>query len=65
MLNVLYYTPGVFESFRVLPALCRGATVISEESVGGEGQDWCKCVPYESIVDEVLLTLGRGGAAAL
>ena len=65
VLNVHYYMPGVFESFRVLPALHRGATVISEESVGGEGQDWCKCVPYETIVDEVLLTLGRSSAAAL
>jgi hypothetical protein len=38
VLNVHYYTPGVFESFRVVPALARGAAVVSEASVDNEGE---------------------------
>jgi hypothetical protein len=57
VLNVHYYEPGVFESFRVVPAVHRGATVLSETSEGGEGAEWCKCVPYSDLVETALSLL--------
>ncbi len=62
VLNLHYYEPGVFEVFRVAPAVARGHIVISEADPAGEGHDWCKCVPYENLVGEVLFALGRGPA---
>jgi hypothetical protein len=50
VLNMHYYTPGIFESFRVVPAIHRGARVLSETSEAGEGADWCECVPYDRLV---------------
>ena len=41
VLNVHYYQPGVFESFRVVPAVARGSIVVSEASEGGEGAEFC------------------------
>jgi hypothetical protein len=46
VLNIHYYSPGVFEAFRVVPAWHRGCRVLSEVSVNGEGQEWCETVPY-------------------
>jgi hypothetical protein len=57
LLNVHYYTPGVFESFRVVPAAHRGTPVISETSVGGEGSDWAPCYPYADLVEATLSAL--------
>lgn len=57
LLNIHYYTPGVFESFRVVPAIHRGTAVLSEISEGGEGSDWCECVRYETLVDATLAYL--------
>lgn len=37
ILNVHYYMPGIFEAFRCVPAISRGALVVSEESEGDEG----------------------------
>lgn len=61
VLNVHYYEPGVFESFRVVPALQAGAVVVSEPSVGGEGEDlpYISTVPYDQIVQRCLSVLGR------
>lgn len=50
VLNIHYYTPGIFEAFRVVPAIHRGARVLSEVSEGGEGAEWCECVPYDRLV---------------
>jgi hypothetical protein len=57
VLNIHYYTPGIFESFRVVPAVHRGARVLSEASEGGEGAEWCECVPYDSLFDRTLALL--------
>ena len=57
VLNIHYYTPGIFESFRVVPAIHRGARVLSEISEGGEGQEWCECVPYDQIVERACAIL--------
>lgn len=54
VLNVHYYEPGVFESFRVVPAVHRSARVLSEVSEGNEGADWCECVPYRALVPRTL-----------
>jgi hypothetical protein len=54
LLNIHYYTPGIFEAFRVVPAVHRGTPVLSEDSVDGEGNEWCKSVPYENLVEETL-----------
>lgn len=54
VLNVHYYVPGVFESFRVIPALARGIPVISETSVAGEGAEWCPCHPYTDLVGKTM-----------
>jgi len=62
VLNLHYYDPGVFEVFRVAPAVARGHIVISEADPAGEGHDWCRCVPYKNLVGEVLYALGRGPA---
>ena len=50
VLNIHYYTPGIFESFRVVPAIHRGARVLSETSEADEGANWCECVPYDRLV---------------
>jgi hypothetical protein len=59
LLNVHYYTPGVFEAFRVVPAVHRGTPVLSETSVDGEGAEWCPTAPYIDLVDETLNFLTR------
>jgi len=41
VLNMHYYEPGVFESFRVVPAVARGSVVVSEASIDGEGAEFC------------------------
>jgi hypothetical protein len=65
VLNLHYYEPGVFEVFRVCPALSRGAKVISESDDFGEADEWCDAShPYEKLVDVVLFALGRRRAAA-
>jgi hypothetical protein len=51
VLTMHYYTPGIFESFRVVPAVHRGARVLSETSEAGEGAEWCECVPYDQLVE--------------
>jgi hypothetical protein len=53
LVNVHHYTPGVFEAFRCVPALHRGTPLISESSAEGEGSEWCRAVPYDSLVDEI------------
>lgn len=57
LLNVHFYTPGVFESFRVVPAVHRGTPVLSEASVDGEGAEWCECVPYDSLFERACAIL--------
>jgi hypothetical protein len=54
LLNVHYYTPGIFESFRVVPAVHRGTPVISERSMGDEGSTWCPCFDYTDLVDATI-----------
>lgn len=39
VLNVHYYMPGIFEAFRCVPAISRGALVVSEDAEGREGHD--------------------------
>lgn len=57
LLNVHFYTPGVFESFRVVPAAHRGTPVISEKSERNEGADWAPCYPYADLVEATLSAL--------
>lgn len=57
LLNVHYYTPGVFESFRVVPAAHRGTPVISETSASNEGTDWAPCYAYTDLVEATLAAL--------
>jgi hypothetical protein len=59
MLNVHYYTPGVFESFRVVPAAHRGTPVISETSAMNEGAEWAPCYSYADLVEATLSALKR------
>ncbi len=50
VLNIHYYTdPPYLESSRVIPALHRGACVLSEASIG---LPVCAQVPYDRLVDE-------------
>lgn len=65
LVNVHHYTPGVFESFRCVPALHRGTPVISESSEEGEGSEWCRTVPYEGLVDEIRAALSAIDTANL
>ena len=57
LLNVHHYVPGVFEAFRVVPALHRGTPVISESSTDGEGEQWCAEVPYAALLETILSAL--------
>jgi hypothetical protein len=57
VLNVHHYVPGVFESFRVVPAVARGSLVVSEESEGAEGAEFATCTRYDRIVEAVLSKL--------
>lgn len=59
MLNVHYYTPGVFESFRVVPAAHRGTPVISETSARHEGREWAPCYDYADLVEATVSALSR------
>jgi hypothetical protein len=60
VLNVHYYAPGVFESFRVVPATARGARVVSEFSIDGEGAEFCARVAgYQNLKNAVLEELER------
>jgi hypothetical protein len=54
LLNVHYYTPGVFEAFRVVPAAHRGTPVISEKSERNEGAEWAPCYPYADLVEATI-----------
>lgn len=53
LLNVHFYTPGVFEAFRCVPAWHAGIPILSELSLGaggGEGREICAdMVPYEQL----------------
>lgn len=52
VLNVHYYMPGIFEAFRCVPAVSRGALVVSEDSEGGEGHDLVfATAPYALLAD--------------
>lgn len=53
LVNVHHYMPGVWEAFRCVPALHRGTPVLSESSADDEGSEWCRSVPYESLVEEI------------
>lgn len=53
LLNVHYYTPGVFESFRCVPALSHGCGVVTEVSEGNEGAEHCVVCNYEGLVNGV------------
>ncbi len=57
LLNIHYYMPGVFESFRCIPAINSGCEVISEVSEGNEGSEWCTCVRYDNLVSAVISKL--------
>lgn len=60
VLNVHYYAPGIFESFRVVPAVARGARVVSELSVDDEGAEFCARVAgYHNLKNAVLEELER------
>lgn len=58
-LNVHYYQPGIFEAFRVVPAVHQGVRVLSEDSVGGEGAEWCETATYDRLFDRVLEILSE------
>jgi len=49
ILNVHFYEPGLFESIRVFPLIHRGACVLGEESLEGEGAEHCMTVPYAEL----------------
>jgi hypothetical protein len=54
VLNLHYYEPGVFETFRVAPAIARGALVVTESDVYGEAAAWrhtCIVASYENLVE--------------
>jgi hypothetical protein len=53
LLNVHYYTPGIFEAFRVVPAIHRGTPVISETSLGREGAEWCAVYDFDDLADGI------------
>lgn len=57
VLNVHYYLPGVFESFRVVPAVHCGARVLSERSEGDEGAEWCETARYGELFDRIMAIL--------
>lgn len=57
LLNVHYYMPGVFESFRCVPAVSHGVTVVSETSIDEEGADVCVTSTYDRLADTVRDTL--------
>jgi hypothetical protein len=60
VLNVHYYAPGIFESFRVVPAVARGARVVSELSIDNEGAEFCARVAgYHNLKNAVLEELER------
>jgi hypothetical protein len=60
VLNVHYYSPGIFESFRVVPAAARGARVVSEFSINGEGAEFCaRVASYQNLKNAVLEELER------
>lgn len=60
VLNMHYYEPGVFEAFRVVPAVARGARVVSEQSTGNEGAEFCDLVvPFDELADAAI-ELARG-----
>ena len=59
LLNVHHYMPGVWESFRCVPALHRGTPVISESSTDGEGDEWCATAPYSDLFDEIRAALSH------
>lgn len=62
VLNVHYYMPGIFEAFRCIPAVSRGALVVSEESEGHEGHDLVFAgAPYEHLANKCheIITLFR------
>lgn len=58
-LNVHYYEPGVFESFRVVPAVHQGVRVLSERAEGDEGAEWCETAPYDRLFDRIQEILGE------
>jgi hypothetical protein len=65
VLNVHYYTPGVFEAFRVVPAVARGSVVVSEASLNGEGAEFCaRTAPYDQLVATVIEQVELMKAAA-
>lgn len=58
VLSMHYYTPGVFASFRVVPAVARGAVVVAEASEGNEGAEFCRrTAPYGKLASTVLETV--------
>lgn len=57
VLNVHFYSPGIFESFRVVPAVARGSVVVSEASIDNEGAEFAPAVPYVDLVDAVCFAL--------
>jgi hypothetical protein len=59
VLNVHYYIPGVFESFRVVPAVHCGARVLSERSEGDEGAEWCETARYGELFERTMQILGQ------
>lgn len=53
LLNVHYYDPAMFECFRCVPAWHRGIPIVSETSLGNEGEEWATCVPYAELAGTV------------
>ncbi len=53
LLNVHFYMPGIFESFRCIPAISHGCTVVSEVSEGNEGAEHCVVANYEGLFNAV------------
>lgn len=60
LLNIHYYTPGVFESFRVVPAAHRGTPVVSERSERNEGAEWAPCYQYGEELAEATIAAVKG-----
>lgn len=52
--NIHYYSPGIFESVRCSYLIHNRIRVVSEKSLGGEGEECCECAVYDELPERVL-----------
>jgi len=58
VLNVHFYSPGIFEAFRVVPAVARGSVVVSEASIDSEGAEFCAATAsYDALAAVTIKTV--------